>query len=120
MNRFVKTSRILFTTLGITQTIFAADTNKASLHIKAEASMANVGITLKDNFIKGKYASAENRFIQGNVKASYNDYSELISKVAHDDYVFLSYAIKMTEYGFFDLTEQLLSKSSDMFRYLHL
>ena len=53
---------------------------------------------------------AENRFLQGNVKASHTDFSDLISRAVHDDYVFLSYGIKMAEYGFFDLSEELITK----------
>ena len=67
-------------------------------------------MVVKDNYIKAKYASAENRFLQGNVKAAHDDYADLIDKATHDDYVFLAYAIKMAEYGFFDLSEDLITK----------
>ena len=67
-------------------------------------------MVIKDNFIKAKYASAENRFIQSNVKASYDDFNDLIQKANHDDYVFLLYGIKMTEYGLFDLSDELIEK----------
>ncbi|MBQ7763992.1 hypothetical protein IJ384_01345 [bacterium] len=85
---------------------FAAE-EKESQTIKVGTSIANVEIVKKDNFIKSKYASAENRFLQGNIKASYDDYADLISIANHDDYVFLAYAIKLAEYGFFDLSERL-------------
>ena len=85
------------------------------LKIKAETNVANMDMVIKDNFIKAKYASAENRFMQGNVKASYDDYSDLVQKAAHDDYVFLLYGIKMAEYGFFDLSDELISRLDNNF-----
>ena len=85
------------------------------LKIKAETNVANMDMVIKDNFIKAKYASAENRFMQGNVKASYDDFSDLVQKAAHDDYVFLLYGIKMAEYGFFDLSDELISRLDNNF-----
>ena len=76
----------------------------------ATASVSNIDIKSKDNFIKAKYASAENRFIQGNVNAAYDDFDSLVEQAEHDDYVFLLYGIKMAEYGMFDLTDKLINK----------
>ena len=84
--------------------------SQRTLLLRAETSGANMEMVVKDNFVKAKYASAENRFLQGNVKASHSDFSDLISKASHDDYVFLSYGIKMAEYGFFDLSDELIKK----------
>ncbi len=78
--------------------------------LRAESNAVNMEMVIKDNFIKAKYASAENRFLQGNVKAAHDDFADLISKAAHDDYVFLAYGMKMAEFGFFDLTEELIGK----------
>ena len=80
------------------------------VQLRAETNAANMDMVIKDNFVKAKYASAENRFLQGNVKAAHDDYSDLISKAVHDDYVFLAYGMKMAECGFFDLTEELIKK----------
>lgn len=80
------------------------------LLLRAETNAVNMEMVIKDNFIKAKYASAENRFLQGNVKAAHDDFADLVSKASHDDYVFLVYAMKMAEYGFFDLTEELINK----------
>lgn len=80
------------------------------LKIKAERTVANMDMVIKDNFVKAKYASAENRFAQSNVKASYDDFNDLIQRASHDDYVFLVYGMKMAEYGFFDLSEELINK----------
>ena len=80
------------------------------LKIKAETNVANMDMVIKDNFIKAKYASAENRFAQSNVKASYDDFNDLVQRTSHDDYVFLVYAMKMAEYGFFDLSDALIKK----------
>ena len=107
MNKAFKVS-LLVTSLMLTQHFVSAE--QKTVELKAEAGFANVDIIQKDNFIKAKYASAENRFAQGNVKASHDDYSELVSKAKHDDYVFLAYGIKMAEYGFFDLSEDLITK----------
>ena len=107
MNKAFKVS-LLVTSLMLTQHFVSAE--QKPVELKAEAGFANVDIIQKDNFIKAKYASAENRFAQGNVKASHDDYSELVSKAKHDDYVFLAYGIKMAEYGFFDLSEDLITK----------
>ena len=35
-----------------------------------ENNVANFEMVIKDNFVKAKYASAENRFLQGNIKAA--------------------------------------------------
>ena len=78
--------------------------------IQTCAINANIDMAAKDNFIKAKYASAENRFIQSNVKASYDDFNELVEKAAHDDYVFLLYGIKMAEFGMFDLSDKLIDR----------
>lgn len=80
------------------------------LKVKAETNVANMDMVIKDNFVKAKYASAENRFAQSNVKASYDDFNDLIQRASHDDYVFLVYGIKMAEYGFFDLSDTLINK----------
>ena len=87
-----------------------ADSSSKKLILKAQTDAVNMEMVIKDNFIKAKYASAENRFTQGNIKASYNDFADLISRAKHDDYVFLAYGMKMAEYGFFDLTEDLFKK----------
>ncbi len=85
-------------------------TAKEQVQLKVTTNTANMDMIAKDNFIKAKYASAENRFLQGNVKAAHDDYSTIVSRTNHDDYVFLAYAMKMAEYGFFDLTEELFKK----------
>lgn len=107
MNRIIKTSFILLTVLGINQATSAVE--HKPIELKAETNAANMEMVVKDNFIKAKYASAENRFLQGNIKASHDDYTDLISKANHDDYIFLAYGIKMAEYGFFDLSEDLIT-----------
>ena len=78
--------------------------------IKGSSEAVNSAMAAKDNFIKAKYASAENRFIQSNVKASYDDFADLVNKADHDDYVFLLYGIKMAEYGMFDLSDKLIDR----------
>lgn len=108
MNKLIKLiiTGIVLSSFGSVQ----AETAMKPLNIKAETTVANMDMVVKDNFIKGKYASAENRFIQSNVKASYDDFSDLIQKTAHDDYVFMLYGLKMAEYGFFDLSDELVEK----------
>ena len=90
-----------------------AETALKPLKVKTETNVVNTDIVIKDNFIKSKFASAENRFIQSNVKASYDDFSDLIPKANHDDYVFLLYGIKMSEYGLFDLSNNLIERLDD-------
>lgn len=80
------------------------------MNIRTEKTVANMDTVQKDSFVKSKFASAETRFLQGNVKASYDDFNELIQKTAHDDYVFLMYGMKMAEYGFFDLSDDLIGR----------
>ncbi|MBR1776397.1 hypothetical protein IJ750_04925 [bacterium] len=80
------------------------------LNVRTEKNVANMDMVVKDNFIKAKYASAENRFMQGNVKTSHDDFNDLVQKAVHDDYVFLLYGIKMAEYGFFDLSDDLIDR----------
>ena len=109
----MKKTLVALTVLSAVCTQVSADAEKTTqkpLVLRAETNAANMEMVVKDNFIKAKYASAENRFSQGNVKASYNDFSDLISRAVHDDYVFLSYGMKMAEYGFFDLSEELIKK----------
>ena len=52
------------------------------LKVKAETNVANMDMVIKDNFVKAKYASAENRFAQSNVKASYDDFNDLIQRAS--------------------------------------
>jgi len=87
-----------------------AETGFKLLNAKTETIFTNTDMVIKDNFIKSKYASAENRFIQNNVKASYDDFDALIKTANHDDYVYLLYGIKMAEYGMFDLTDKLIER----------
>lgn len=108
LNKIMLSTIIIFTALS--NAVNAADTAIKPLKIKAETTVANMDMVIKDNFVKAKYASAENRFVQSNVKASYDDFSDLISRAAHDDYVFLVYGIKMAEYGLFDLSDNLFNK----------
>lgn len=103
---------VLIAVLGVITPTFAENKNivQKPLALRAETNAVNMEMVIKDNFVKAKYASAENRFSQGNIKASYNDFNDLIARAVHDDYVFLSYAIKMSEYGFFDLANELIKK----------
>lgn len=105
MNNFIKTSLIL---LLLTAPVMADEAKP--LKLRAETNAVNMEMVIKDNFVKAKYASAENRFLQGNIKASHDDFADLISRAVHDDYVFLSYGVKMAEYGFFDLSDELIRK----------
>lgn len=111
MNNLKITLSILFLT-ALTQSVYAVSQSETQkpIMLKAETNAANMEMVVKDNFVKAKYASAENRFLQGNVKASHDDYADLISRTTHDDYVFLAYGIKMAEYGFFDLSDDLFAK----------
>lgn len=114
MNKLTKLSLMLLCIALVTiQPTISAENplvNQKPLLLHAENNAANMEMVIKDNFVKAKYASAENRFLQGNVKASHTDFSDLISRAVHDDYVFLVYAMKMAEYGFFDLSEELIQK----------
>ena len=87
-----------------------AETSLKPLQARTETTVANMDMVIKDNFIKAKYASAENRFLQSNVKASYDDFDDLINKANHDDYVFLLYGLKIAEYGMFDLSDKLIER----------
>ncbi|MCQ2744223.1 MAG: hypothetical protein MJ230_05455 [bacterium] len=113
MNKKLAISFIMLSALSLnTMSAFSIPLQgeQKPLVLRAETNAANTEMVIKDNFIKAKYASAENRFLQGNVKAAHDDFEDLISKATHDDYVFLAYGIKMAEFGFFDLTEELISK----------
>ena len=103
---------VLLLALSIATSVLAEEKEKATkpLLLRAETNAANMEMVIKDNFVKAKYASAENRFSQGNVKASYGDFKDLIARATHDDYVFLSYAMRMAEFGFFDLSDELINK----------
>lgn len=111
MNKFIKLSLIIaIAGLSTFNSAQSVETGSQPIMLRAESDAANMEMVIKDNFVKAKYASADNRFMQGNVKASHDDFSDLISKAVHDDYVFLSYGMKMAEYGFFDLSEELINK----------
>ena len=88
----------------------SAETALKPIQIRTAETVNNIDVATKDNFVKAKYASAENRFIQSNVKASYDDFNDLVEHAAHDDYVFLLYGIKMAEYGMFDLSDKLINR----------
>lgn len=110
MNKLFKATLIILALSIVTPMTFAEAENKQAAKINTEVSALNTGLVFKNNYIKAKYASAENRFLQGNVKAAHDDYESIITKISHDDYFFLVYAVKMAEYGFFDLTEELFKK----------
>ncbi len=103
-------SKLLITTLLLTSVPVVNAEEVKQLKVKAETNVANMDMVIKDNFVKSKYASAENRFAQNNIKAAYDDFNDLVQRASHDDYVFLVYGMKMAEYGFFDLTEALINK----------
>ena len=111
MNKILK--EFLITALILSTPAFAQAETVKPLKIKAETTVANMDMVIKDNFVKAKFASAENRFAQSNVKASYDDFNDLIQRASHDDYVFLVYGMKMAEYGFFDLSDALIAKLDD-------
>lgn len=106
MNKIV--IKLVILTLVSATAVYASE--QKPLKVKAETNVANMDMVIKDNFVKAKYASAENRFAQTNVKASYDDFNDLIQRASHDDYVFLVYAMKMAEFGFFDLSDALIKK----------
>ncbi len=108
MNKILK--EFLITALILSTPAIAQAETVKPLKIKAETTVANMDMVIKDNFVKAKFASAENRFAQSNVKASYDDFNDLIQRASHDDYVFLVYGMKMAEYGFFDLSDALIAK----------
>ena len=106
-----KVKTLLTTCLILTAMISVnAESTYKPLKAKTETTVANMDMVIKDNYIKAKYSSAENRFIQSNVKASYDDFYDLVQKANHDDYVFLLYGIKMAEYGLFDLSDTLIER----------
>lgn|GEM_PF-1633865 len=111
MNKLLKTSIILISA-GLMQSVNSAEVSSLQkpISLRAETNVANMEMVVKDSFIKAKYTSAENRFMQGNIKASHDDFQDLVNKAEHDDYVFLMYGIKMAEFGFFDLSEDLISR----------
>lgn len=111
MNKILK--EFLITALILSTPAIAKAETVKPLKIKAETTVANMDMVIKDNFVKAKFASAENRFAQSNVKASYDDFNDLIQRASHDDYVFLVYGMKMAEYGFFDLSDALIAKLDD-------
>ena len=102
MTRTMRKLLIILAAVGAFSNISVfADTPAKPLNLRAETNTVNMDMVIKDNFVKAKFASAENRFLQGNVKASHDDFADLVSRAVHDDYVFLVYGIKMAEYGFF-------------------
>ena len=108
MNKILKS--IIVTSLVIFATNCVNAIENKPLEIKTETNVADLDMVIKDNFIKSKFSSAENKFIQSNIKASYSDFNDIIQKAKHDDYVLLLYGIKISEYGFFDLSESLIQK----------
>lgn len=108
MNKIIKKMILSGVIIASMTSVHAAEVKP--LKVKAETNVANMDMVIKDNFVKAKYASAENRFAQSNVKASYDDFNDLIQRASHDDYVFLVYGMKMAEYGFFDLSDDLIKK----------
>ena len=110
MSKSIKSFIVLTLMLSFAASAKAMDVTAQPLKARTQTTVANMDMVIKDNFIKAKYASAENRFIQSNVKASYDDFNDLIQRASHDDYVFLVYAMKMAEFGFFDLSDDLIKK----------
>ena len=109
MNKNIKKA-LFISLLMISGMCVQAETVSKPVKLKAETNTVNMAMVIKDNFVKAKYASAENRFMQGHVKVAHDDYADLIARTNHDDYVFLSYGIKMAEYGLFNLSEDLFKR----------
>ena len=105
-----KVGLFLIAAILISSVSVNAETGLKLFNAKTQTVVSDMDTVTKDNFIKSKYASAENRFIQNNVKASYDDFDELVQKASHDDYVFLLYGMKMAEYGLFDLSDKLIDR----------
>ncbi len=103
--KFIVFALILSTMLSV-----SAESTLKPLKTGTETTVANMDMVIKDNFIKSKYSSAENRFLQSNVKAAYDDFYDLFREANHDDYVFLIYGMKAAEYGFFDLSDELIQR----------
>ena len=91
MNKTMRKFLIIFAAFAAISNLGAiAETTPAKpLNLRAETNTVNMDMVIKDNFVKAKYASAENRFLQGNVKASHDDFADIVSRAVHDDYVFL-------------------------------
>ena len=110
MNKIVIKILILSSVLLGMGNVVVAESFQAPLALRSEATVINTNLALKTDFVKAKFASAEKCFLQGNIKASRANFTEIISRTAHDDYVFLSFALKMAEFGLFDLFDDLVNK----------
>ena len=116
MNKIIKYFLVIFLIANIPSVnavTSSAQTGLKPIELKAETNAANMEMVIKDRFIKEKYSSAEKKFLQGNIKAAHDDFEDIIKKANHEDYVFLLYAIKMAEFGFFDLTDKLFNVLDD-------
>lgn len=114
MNKFIRPFilTIAIVAFFLQNNVYAenAITDNVDITINAEKLSLENTISAKNNLIKASYSAAENRFMQSNVKTSHNIFKEIIAKINHDDYALLLYASKMSELGFFDLSDDLISK----------
>ncbi len=69
--------------------------------------------SLTKNDVYNQYAIGLNRFMQSNVKSAYMDFDVLIQSVQPSDYTFLHLATKMSDIGFFNLSERAMNKIQD-------
>ncbi len=63
MNKIIGKTLILLATISLAP-LSMAETVQKPLMLRAETNAANMEMVIKDNFIKAKYASADNRFLQ--------------------------------------------------------
>lgn len=69
--------------------------------------------SLTKNDVHNHYAIALERFIQCNVRSSYADFRILIESIVPNDYAYMLIANKMSDLGFFTLSDLALSKVED-------
>jgi tetratricopeptide (TPR) repeat protein len=60
-----------------------------------------------------EFTNAAEKFAQSNVIAAYDDFKYIIDNVETNDFGYLQMAGKLSEFGFFDLAQLALSKTSD-------
>ncbi len=62
---------------------------------------------------KDAYAVAKSKFALTNVKTAHDELAEMIEDATSKDFVLLDIAIMLSEYGFFDLADNIFSKIDD-------
>lgn len=111
MNKFTGFLAFIMVFSITAQIVKAEDT---FFDVTTNQAIANT-VSNNEDFFKSNFLTANEKFKQGNVNASYEDFKSLIEKYKDKDFYLILIALKTSEYGMFDLTQEAFKATKDKF-----